>query len=92
MRFTSAWMLSVMAKNGGRYAIFFGFSFELPISNGFWFHCYVWFSFKAVELQKLILAHNNIEALREDLRKLSSLVVLNISHNKLACIPAAIGE
>ncbi|KAH7669175.1 Leucine-rich repeat protein [Dioscorea alata] len=47
---------------------------------------------EAVELQKLILAHNNIEALREDLRKLSSLVVLNISHNKLACIPAAIGE
>lgn len=92
MRFTSAWMLSVMARNGGRYAGFFGFSFELPISNGFWFYCYFWFSFKAVELQKLILAHNNIEALREDLRKLSSLVVLNISHNKLACIPAAIGE
>lgn len=48
--------------------------------------------FQGVDLQKLILAHNNLEVLREDLRNLSSLVVLNISHNQLSSVPAAIGE
>lgn len=47
---------------------------------------------EAVELQKLILAHNNIESLKEDLRNLPLLAVLNISHNKLSHLPAAIGE
>lgn len=47
---------------------------------------------QAVELQKLILAHNNIESLSEELRNLSSLTVLNVSHNKLSELPAAIGE
>ncbi|MQL88634.1 hypothetical protein Taro_021197 [Colocasia esculenta] len=46
----------------------------------------------AVELQKLILAHNNLEVLKEDLKNLTSLTVLNISHNKLSSLPAAIGE
>jgi Leucine-rich repeat (LRR) protein len=48
--------------------------------------------FQGVDLQKLILAHNNLEVLREDLRNLSSLVVLNISHNQISSLPAAIGE
>uniref|UniRef100_A0ACD5ZB09 Uncharacterized protein n=1 Tax=Avena sativa TaxID=4498 RepID=A0ACD5ZB09_AVESA len=47
---------------------------------------------EGVDLQKLILAHNNLEALREDLRNLSSLVVLNISHNQISSLPAAIGD
>lgn len=47
---------------------------------------------QTVELQKLILAHNEIELLKEDLRNLTSLVVLNLSHNKLTQLPAAIGE
>lgn len=47
---------------------------------------------QAVELQKLILAHNNIEVLKEDLKILTFLSVLNISHNKLSSLPAAIGE
>ncbi|KAJ8615357.1 hypothetical protein MRB53_034729 [Persea americana] len=47
---------------------------------------------EAVELQKLILAHNNIEVLKEDLRNLSLLSVLNITHNKLSHLPASIGE
>lgn len=47
---------------------------------------------QGVDLQKLILAHNNLEVLREDLRNLSSLVVLNISHNRISSLPAAIGE
>ncbi|OMO80314.1 hypothetical protein CCACVL1_13033 [Corchorus capsularis] len=47
---------------------------------------------EAVELQKLILAHNNIEVLKEDLRNLPSLTVLNVSHNKLTDLPAAIGQ
>ncbi|CAL5405825.1 unnamed protein product [Camellia sinensis] len=47
---------------------------------------------EAVELQKLILAHNEIESLREDLRNLPLLSVLNVSHNKLSHLPAAIGE
>lgn len=47
---------------------------------------------QAVELQKLILAHNDIELLKEDLRNLSSLAVLNLCHNKLSHLPAAIGE
>ena len=58
-------------------------------------HCFVhWFVFflQAVELQKLILAHNNIQLLSEELRNLSSLAVLNVSHNKLSELPAAIGE
>ncbi|CAF1934496.1 unnamed protein product [Brassica napus] len=46
----------------------------------------------AVDLQKLILAHNEIEVLREDLKNLACLVVLNVSHNKLSQLPAAIGE
>ncbi|XP_057528484.1 plant intracellular Ras-group-related LRR protein 6 isoform X1 [Amaranthus tricolor] len=45
-----------------------------------------------VDLQKLILAHNNIEVLREDLKNLPLLTVLNVSHNKLTELPAAIGE
>lgn len=48
--------------------------------------------FQAVDLAKLILAHNNIESLREDLRNLPLLTVLNVSHNKLSELPAAIGE
>lgn len=47
---------------------------------------------QAVELQKLILAHNNIETLKEDLRNLPQLTVLNVSHNKLSHLPTAIGE
>ncbi|XP_050218364.1 plant intracellular Ras-group-related LRR protein 6 [Mercurialis annua] len=47
---------------------------------------------EAVELQKLILAHNNIESLKEDLRLLSQLTVLNVSNNKLTALPTAVGE
>ncbi|GAB4851987.1 Plant intracellular Ras-group- LRR protein 6 [Ancistrocladus abbreviatus] len=47
---------------------------------------------EAVDLQKLILAHNDIEVLKEDLKNLPLLSVLNISHNKLTQLPAAIGE
>ncbi|KAL4554159.1 hypothetical protein LXL04_039721 [Taraxacum kok-saghyz] len=47
---------------------------------------------EAVELQKLILAHNEIELLKEDIKNLPMLSVLNISHNKLSHLPAAIGE
>ncbi|WOL00027.1 plant intracellular Ras-group-related LRR protein 6 [Canna indica] len=47
---------------------------------------------EAVELQRLILAHNNLEVLKEDLRNLSMLTVLNVSYNKLSSLPAAIGE
>ncbi|KAL3820954.1 hypothetical protein ACJIZ3_006859 [Penstemon smallii] len=47
---------------------------------------------EAVELQKLILAHNDIESLKEDLKNLPLLSVLNVSHNKLSQLPAAIGE
>ncbi|TQE10493.1 hypothetical protein C1H46_003948 [Malus baccata] len=47
---------------------------------------------EAVELQKLILAHNNIELLKDELRNLPLLTVLNVSHNKLSELPAAIGE
>lgn len=47
---------------------------------------------EAVELQKLILAHNNIEVLREDLRNLAQLTILNVSHNKLTELPSAFGE
>ncbi|TXG73747.1 hypothetical protein EZV62_002326 [Acer yangbiense] len=47
---------------------------------------------EAVDLQKLILTHNLIESLKEDLRNLPQLVVLNVSHNKLSELPAAIGE
>lgn len=52
----------------------------------------IFWDFQAVELQKLILAHNNIEVLKEDLKNLSLLSVLNISHNKLSHLPASIGE
>ncbi|KAB5534659.1 hypothetical protein DKX38_017745 [Salix brachista] len=45
-----------------------------------------------VELQKLILAHNSIESIKEDLKNLSQLTVLNVSHNQLSALPAAIGE
>ncbi|CAL9160322.1 unnamed protein product [Musa hybrid cultivar] len=47
---------------------------------------------EAVELQKLILAHNNLEVLNEDLKTLNMLTVLNVSHNKLSSLPIAIGE
>ncbi|KAA3486731.1 plant intracellular Ras-group-related LRR protein 6-like [Gossypium australe] len=47
---------------------------------------------EAVELQKLILAHNNIESLKEEVRNLPLLTVLNVSHNKLTDLPAAIGQ
>ncbi|KAI3755799.1 hypothetical protein L1987_55605 [Smallanthus sonchifolius] len=47
---------------------------------------------EAVELQKLILAHNDIQLLKEDIRNLPLLSVLNISHNKLSHLPTAIGE
>ncbi|CAN1147228.1 Plant intracellular Ras-group-related LRR protein 6 [Linum perenne] len=47
---------------------------------------------ESVELQKLILAHNSIETLKEDLRNLSQLTVLNVSNNKLHELPSAIGE
>ncbi|KAK3037934.1 hypothetical protein RJ639_031825 [Escallonia herrerae] len=47
---------------------------------------------EAVELQKLILAHNTIESLKDDLRNLPMLSVLNVSHNKLSRLPSAIGE
>jgi Leucine-rich repeat (LRR) protein len=46
--------------------------------------------FQGVDLQKLILAHNNLEVLREDLRNLSSLVVLNISHNQISSLAAQV--
>lgn len=49
-------------------------------------------SFQAVDLQKLILAHNNLEMLKEDLKNLNLLTVLNVSHNKLCSLPAAVGE
>lgn len=52
-------------------------------------HFYV---FQAVELQKLILAHNDIQTLKQDLRNLPQLTVLNVSHNKLSNLPPAIGE
>ena len=45
-----------------------------------------------VELQKLILAHNSIESLKEDLRNLPQLTVLNVNHNRLSKLPVAIGE
>ena len=48
--------------------------------------------FQAVELQKLILAHNEIELLKDELRNLPMLTVLNVSHNKLSQLLAAIGE
>ncbi|KAK9092476.1 hypothetical protein Syun_027387 [Stephania yunnanensis] len=47
---------------------------------------------EAVELQKLILAHNSIEVLKEDIKNLSFLSVMNISHNKLSQLPSSIGE
>ncbi|CAM8984948.1 unnamed protein product [Rhodiola kirilowii] len=47
---------------------------------------------EAVELHKLILAHNSIEVLKEDLRNLPQLTVLNISHNKLTHLPQAVGQ
>ncbi|XP_076905557.1 plant intracellular Ras-group-related LRR protein 6-like [Bidens hawaiensis] len=47
---------------------------------------------EAVELQKLILAHNDIQLLKEDIRNLPLLSVLNVSHNKLSHLPTAIGE
>ncbi|KAF3442133.1 hypothetical protein FNV43_RR16049 [Rhamnella rubrinervis] len=47
---------------------------------------------ESVELTKLILAHNNIQSLKEELKNLAQLTVLNISHNKLSELPAAIGE
>lgn len=47
---------------------------------------------EAVELQKMILAHNDIVTLKEDIRNLPLLSVLNVSHNQLSCLPAAIGE
>ncbi|CAL1377340.1 unnamed protein product [Linum trigynum] len=47
---------------------------------------------EAVELQKLILAHNEIELLKEDLRNLTQLTVLNLSNNKLQELPSAVGE
>lgn len=45
-----------------------------------------------MELQKLILAHNEIELLKDELRNLPMLTVLNVSHNKLSELPKAIGE
>ncbi|KAK6934274.1 hypothetical protein RJ641_034429 [Dillenia turbinata] len=42
---------------------------------------------EAVDLQKLIIAHNNIEELKEDLRNLPQLTVLNVAHNKLPIFP-----
>ncbi|VFQ90332.1 unnamed protein product [Cuscuta campestris] len=47
---------------------------------------------EAVELQKMILAHNDIVTLKEDIRNLPLLSVLNVSHNQLSCLPAAIGD
>lgn len=47
---------------------------------------------QAVELQKLILAHNEIELIKEDIKNLPLLTVLNISHNKLSHLPTAIEE
>lgn len=54
-----------------------------------WINFPIW---QAVDLQKLILAHNDIAVLREDLKNLACLVVLNVSHNNLSQLPAAIGE
>ncbi|KAL0918241.1 hypothetical protein M5K25_010239 [Dendrobium thyrsiflorum] len=52
-----------------------------------------WWEFlQGVELQKLILAHNELEVLREDVKNLTMLSILNISHNKLSSLPAAVGE
>ncbi|GLJ46363.1 hypothetical protein SUGI_0977260 [Cryptomeria japonica] len=47
---------------------------------------------EAVELQKLILAHNSIQTISEDLGNLSFLTVLNVSHNQLSYLPAAVGR
>ncbi|KAJ4836170.1 Plant intracellular Ras-group- LRR protein 6 [Turnera subulata] len=47
---------------------------------------------EAVELQKLILAHNSIEALKDDLRNLPQLTILNVSNNRLSHLPSAIGQ
>lgn len=55
-------------------------------------YCFLMANLQTVELQKLILAHNDIELLKEDLKNLTSLVVLNLSHNKLTRLPATIGE
>ncbi|KAK7309713.1 hypothetical protein RJT34_06665 [Clitoria ternatea] len=36
---------------------------------------------EAMKLQKLILAYNSIESLKDDLRNFPFLIVLNLSHN-----------
>ncbi|KAL4579491.1 hypothetical protein LXL04_015640 [Taraxacum kok-saghyz] len=79
MRYTRVWMQLAKVKIGGSYSI-------LQVFNKPSFVYY------ALELQKLILAHNEIELLKEDIRNLPMLSVLNISHNKLSHLPAAIGE
>ncbi|MCO5581141.1 hypothetical protein L7F22_035018 [Adiantum nelumboides] len=47
---------------------------------------------EVVELQKLLLAHNNITVLANELGNLQSLTVLNVSHNQLTSLPSSIGR
>ncbi|KAI5083332.1 hypothetical protein GOP47_0003075 [Adiantum capillus-veneris] len=47
---------------------------------------------EVVELQKLLLAHNNIKVLANELGNLQSLTVLNVSHNQIASLPSSIGR
>jgi hypothetical protein len=45
-----------------------------------------------VDLQKLILSHNQISALDEALGGLSSLTLLDVSHNVLTRLPNTLGR
>jgi Leucine-rich repeat (LRR) protein len=45
-----------------------------------------------VDLQKLILSHNQISALDEALGNLSSLTILDVSHNLLTRLPNTLGR
>ena len=101
-RFIGAWTPLAAMRSGGKWVLkkslllfcqfffFFGFVNECELWKFRWTNCL--FDVQAVELQKLILAHNSIEVLKEDLKNLPQLVVLNVSHNKLRELPAAIGE
>lgn len=73
------------------FHLFNPFLMHFPVIKLFpeWINFPIW---QAVDLQKLILAHNDIAVLREDLKNLACLVVLNVSHNNLSQLPAAIGE
>ena len=106
MRSIAISRVSVVTISGGRYLsiylsvyslLFIPSSHSLSLShvklrNLVYAFC-LWFcGLQAVELQKLILAHNSIESLKEDIRNLPCLAVLNLCHNRLSELPAAIGE